>query len=574
MPTVDLTINGREITVEAGTTILQAARLAGFQIPTLCYLSGLSPTGACRVCVVEVEGARTLVPSCAFPVADGMVVRTHTARVRAARTAIVQLLLANHPQECLTCVRNGDCELQTLTRELNIREIPYQGERRLAPVDSSSPAIERDPEKCILCGRCVRVCQEIQNVGAISFTKRGFQSEVAPAYDRQLDITSCVNCGQCIIQCPTGALREHSSVRKVWEWLQDPNMHVVAQTAPAVRVGIGEMFGAAPGGIYTGQLVTALSNIGFDRVFDTNFAADLTIVEEATELVRRVKNNEPLPMITSCSPGWIKYCEHYYPDLIPHLSTCRSPHEMLGALIKSYYAEQYGIFPGNIAVVSIMPCTAKKFETERPELETNGFPSVDAVLTVREVARMIKTAGIDFLNLPPRDFDNPLGTSTGAADIFASTGGVMEAALRTAAFYLTGKELANVDFRDVRGLRGIKEATIKIGDMDVNVAVASGLANAKVLMDQIRKGESPYAFIEIMGCPGGCINGGGMPQGSNVETVRARMRAIYTIDQTKVYRRSHQNPAIRKLYEEYLGEPGSERAHHLLHTTYMARERS
>jgi len=574
MATVDVTINGREVTVESGTTILEAARTAGFHIPTLCHLSGLSPTGACRVCVVEVEGARTLVPSCAYPVTDGMVVRTHTPRVRAARTTLVQLLLANHPQECLTCVRNGDCELQTLARQLNIREIPYEGSRRRAPVDLSSPSIERDPEKCILCGRCVRVCSEIQNVGAISFTARGFRTGVAPAYDRQLDLTSCTTCGQCIIHCPTGALRERSSIRKVWDWLNDPKIHVVAQTAPAVRVAIGELFGAPPGSIYTSQMVSALSILGFDRVFDTNLAADLTIVEEATELVHRITDHEPLPMVTSCSPGWIKYCEHIYPDLLPHLSTCRSPHEMMGALVKTYYAQGYGIYPGTIAVVSIMPCTAKKFEADRPELETDGFPSVDAVLTVRELGRMIRNAGIDFLNLPPREFDAPLGMSTGAADIFGATGGVMEAALRTAAFYLTGKELPNIDFRDVRGLRGLKEATVRIGDKAVRVAVASGLSNAKTLMDEIRKGTSPYTFIEIMGCPNGCVNGGGMPQGSDVETVRARLRALYTIDQNKVYRRSHQNPAIRTLYEEFLGTPGGERAHHLLHTTYMPRERS
>lgn len=574
MANVDVTINGREISVEEGSTILDAAEKAGFHIPTLCHLKGLSPTGACRVCVVEVDGARSLVPSCAYPVRDGMVVRTHTPRVLEARTTIVQLLLANHPPECLTCVRNGDCELQSLAESLNIREIPYQGERRRAPVDLSSPSLERDPEKCILCGRCVRVCEEIQGVSAITFINRGFKAEVAPAFGRDLDLTSCTNCGQCIIHCPTGALRERSNVQKVWDFLHDPNMHVVVQTAPAVRVAVGEMFGMAPGSISTGQLTSALSILGFDRVFDTNFGADLTIVEEATELVERVKNGGTLPMITSCSPGWVKYVEHYYPDLLDHISSCRSPHEMLGAMVKSYYADTYGIYPGNIAVVSVMPCTAKKFEAERPEMETNGFPSVDAVLTVRELGRMIKLAGLDFANLPPRDFDTPLGLSSGAADIFGATGGVMEAAIRTAAFYITGSELSEIDLRDVRGLRGIKDATVKIGDLEVRVAVASGLTNAKVLMDQIAAGESPYTFIEIMGCPGGCINGGGMPQGTDQETVRARMRALYMIDQNKVYRRSHQNPAIRALYENFLGEPGGHRSHEYLHTTYMPRERS
>jgi iron-only hydrogenase group A len=420
----------------------------------------------------------------------------------------------------------------------------------------------------------VRVCSEIQNVGAISFVKRGFKTEVKPAYDRQLDITSCTTCGQCIIHCPTGALREHSAVRKVWDWLNDPEMHVVAQTAPAVRVAIGEMFGAPAGGIYTGQMVSALSSLGFDRVFDTNLGADLTVVEEATELVHRIQNSKPLPMITSCSPGWIKYCEHFYPDLLPHLSTCRSPHEMMGALIKTYYAQEYGLYPGKIAVVSIMPCTAKKFEADRPELETEGFQTVDAVLTVRELGRMIKVAGLDFINLPPREFDMPLGLSSGAADLFGTTGGVMEAALRTAAFYLTGKELPTIDFREVRGLRSIKDATIPIGETEVRVAVASGLSNAKTLMDDIRKGTSPYTFIEIMGCPNGCIGGGGMPQTSDTERVRARARALYTIDQNKVYRRSHQNPMIRKLYEDFLGTPGGQQAHHLLHTAYLPRPRS
>jgi iron-only hydrogenase group A len=574
MANVDVTINGREVSVEEGSTILEAAQKAGFHIPTLCHLKGLSPTGACRVCVVEVDGARNLVPSCAFPVRDGMVVRTHTPRVLEARTTIVQLLLANHPPECLTCVRNGDCELQSLAESLNIREIPYHGERRRAPVDLSSPSIERDPEKCILCGRCVRVCEEIQGVSAITFVNRGFKAEVAPAFGRELDLTSCTNCGQCIIHCPTGALRERSNVQKVWDFLHDPKMHVVVQTAPAVRVAIGEMFGMPPGTISTGQLASALSILGFDRVFDTNFAADLTIVEEATELVERVKSGGTLPMITSCSPGWVKYVEHYYPDLLDHVSTCRSPHEMLGAMVKSYYADAYGIYPGNIAVVSVMPCTAKKFEAERPELETSGFPTVDAVLTVRELGRMIKLAGLDFANLPPREFDTPLGISSGAADIFGATGGVMEAALRTAAFYITGSELSDIDFRDVRGLRGIKDATVKIGDLEVKVAVASGLSNAKVLMDQIAAGKSPYTFIEIMGCPSGCINGGGMPQGTDQETIRARMRALYMIDQNKVYRRSHQNPAIRALYENFLGEPGGHRSHEYLHTTYMPRERS
>jgi len=574
MANVDVTINGREVSVEEGSTILEAAQKAGFHIPTLCHLKGLSPTGACRVCVVEVDGARNLVPSCAFPVRDGMVVRTHTPRVLEARTTIVQLLLANHPPECLTCVRNGDCELQSLAESLNIREIPYHGERRRAPVDLSSPSIERDPEKCILCGRCVRVCEEIQGVSAITFVNRGFKAEVAPAFGRELDLTSCTNCGQCIIHCPTGALRERSNVQKVWDFLHDPKMHVVVQTAPAVRVAIGEMFGMPVGTISTGQLASALSILGFDRVFDTNFAADLTIVEEATELVERVKSGGTLPMITSCSPGWVKYVEHYYPDLLDHVSTCRSPHEMLGAMVKSYYADAYGIYPGNIAVVSVMPCTAKKFEAERPELETSGFPTVDAVLTVRELGRMIKLAGLDFANLPPREFDTPLGISSGAADIFGATGGVMEAALRTAAFYITGSELSDIDFRDVRGLRGIKDATVKIGDLEVKVAVASGLSNAKVLMDQIAAGKSPYTFIEIMGCPSGCINGGGMPQGTDQETIRARMRALYMIDQNKVYRRSHQNPAIRALYENFLGEPGGHRSHEYLHTTYMPRERS
>ncbi|MDZ7370368.1 MAG: NADH-dependent [FeFe] hydrogenase, group A6 [candidate division KSB1 bacterium] len=565
-----ITINGKECWANPGETVLKVAEREGIKIPTLCYLKGLTPTGSCRMCVVEVEGQRNLTPACAFPVFEGMKVQTNSAKVRRARKTIIELLIANHPPECLTCVRNGNCELQSLAAEYGVRSLRYQGERRHAKIDVASPSIERDPEKCILCGRCVRVCNEIQGVGAIDFARRGFNSIVMPAFDHSLNTAACVFCGQCIVHCPVGALREKSNEKITWEAINNPEKIVVAQIAPAVRVALGEEFGMEPGSIVTGKAVAALRRIGMDYVFDTNFSADLTIIEEANELLGRLKNGGKLPMLTSCSPGWIKYVEHFYPDLLENLSTCKSPHEMQGALIKSYWAEKMGIDPAKIFVVSIMPCTAKKFEAKRPELG-GRYPDVDAVLTTRELANMIRIAGIDFMRLKDDHFDDPLGEATGAAVIFGATGGVMEAALRTAYFTVTGKEMADIEFRQVRGLDGVKEADVAINGTTLRVAAVNALRNIKPILDAIRAGNSPYHFIEVMACPGGCINGGGQPLPSDVEKTEKRMAAIYRIDRELAKRSSHQNESVQKLYEEYLEHPNSHRAHELLHTHYYNR---
>ncbi len=565
-----ITINGKECWANPGETVLTVAEREGINIPTLCYLKGLTPTGSCRMCVVEVEGQRNLIPSCAFPVYEGMKVQTNSAAVRRARKTIIELLIANHPPECLTCVRNGNCELQTLAKEYGVRSLRYQGERRQAKIDVASPSIERDPEKCILCGRCVRVCNEVQGVGAIDFAKRGFNSIVMPAFDHSLNTAACVYCGQCIVNCPVGALREKSNEKITWEAINNPQKIVVAQIAPAVRVALGEEFGMEPGSIVTGKAVAALRRLGVDYVFDTNFSADLTIIEEANELLGRLQNGGKLPMLTSCSPGWIKYVEHFYPDLLDHLSTCKSPHEMQGAVIKSYWAEKMQIDPAKIFVVSMMPCTAKKFEAKRPELG-DRFQDVDAVLTTRELANMIRIAGIDFSKLPEDHFDDPLGEATGAAVIFGATGGVMEAALRTAFFTLTGKEMADIEFRQVRGLEGVKEADVTIGDAKLKVAAVNALRNIKPILDDLRAGRSPYQFIEVMACPGGCINGGGQPLPSRSEKTEMRMNAIYKIDRQLAKRGSHQNESVMRLYEEYLEKPNSHRAHELLHTHYVNR---
>ncbi|MDZ7316832.1 MAG: NADH-dependent [FeFe] hydrogenase, group A6 [candidate division KSB1 bacterium] len=565
-----ITINGKECWANPGETVLKVAEREGIKIPTLCYLKGLTPTGSCRMCVVEVEGQRNLTPACAFPVFEGMKVQTNSAKVRRARKTIIELLIANHPPECLTCVRNGNCELQSLAAEYGVRSLRYQGERRHAKIDVASPSIERDPEKCILCGRCVRVCNEIQGVGAIDFARRGFNSIVMPAFDHSLNTAACVFCGQCIVHCPVGALREKSNEKITWEAINNPEKIVVAQIAPAVRVALGEEFGMEPGSIVTGKAVAALRRIGMDYVFDTNFSADLTIIEEANELLGRLKNGGKLPMLTSCSPGWIKYVEHFYPDLLENLSTCKSPHEMQGALIKSYWAEKMGIDPAKIFVVSIMPCTAKKFEAKRPELG-GRYPDVDAVLTTRELANMIRIAGIDFMRLKDDHFDDPLGEATGAAVIFGATGGVMEAALRTAYFTVTGKEMADIEFRQVRGLDGVKEADVTLNGTTLRVAAVNALRNIKPILDAIRSGNSPYHFIEVMACPGGCINGGGQPLPSDIEKTEKRMAAIYRIDRELAKRSSHQNESVQKLYEEYLEHPNSHRAHELLHTHYYNR---
>ncbi|MBN1541648.1 iron hydrogenase small subunit [candidate division KSB1 bacterium] len=566
-----VTINGKDLWANPGETILTVAQREGIKIPTLCYMQGFSPTGSCRVCVVEVEGYRSLVPSCAQPVSEGMRVLTNSPKVRRARKTIVELLIANHPQDCLVCVRNGNCELQTLAAEYGVRDFRYTGERRTNKKDVASPSIERDPNKCILCGRCIRVCHETQNVGAIDFARRGFSSYVTPAMESSLNTSPCVYCGQCIVVCPVGALTEKSHEKIVWEAINDPDRVVVAQTAPAVRVALGEEFGFEPGTIVTGKMTAALRRMGVNYVFDTNFGADLTIMEEGTELISRLKNGGSLPLLTSCSPGWIKYVETFYPDLLDHVSSCKSPQEMTGAIIKSYYAEKMNIDPASIFVVSVMPCTAKKFESQRPELGEE-YPDVDAVLTTREMARMIKNSGIDFQKLDDDHFDDPLGESTGAAAIFGASGGVMEAALRTAHFAITGKEMDNIEFTPIRGLQGVKEAKVKIGDNDLRVAAVSGLSHINQFLDDIRNGSSAYQFIEVMACPGGCINGGGQPLPADPIKVKKRIEAIYEIDRSTPRRCSHQNESIQRLYAEFLGEPNSHKAHELLHTHYVNRE--
>jgi NADH-quinone oxidoreductase subunit G/NADP-reducing hydrogenase subunit HndD len=582
MVDITLTINGKQVTAQAGQTLLQVCRAQGIDIPTLCYLEDLFPSGACRMCVVEVEGARGLVPSCAFPAADGQVVSTHSPRARRARKTIVELLLANHPQECLTCVRSGGCELQTLAKDLGVREQRYEGMRREYPIDASSVSLVRDPEKCILCGRCVRVCEEVQGVAAIDFTNRGFQTVIMPAFNKDLCNTACVNCGQCILVCPTGALREQSNLKEVWDAINDPEKVVVVQVAPAIRATIGEEFGMAPGTRVTGKLTAALRRTGFDSVFDTDVAADLTIMEEGSELVERLTHAGTLPMITSCSPGWVKFIEHFYPEQLDHLSTAKSPHMMLGTLLKTYYAEKQGIDPSKMVVVSIMPCTAKKYEADRPEMTDSGYKDVDYVLTTRETARLIKLAGIKFENLPDEEFDAAFSTATGAAVIFGTTGGVMEAALRTAKFLLTmpagdvpaqvtSEMLSRLDYTPVRGLAGVKEAEVNLNGIMLKVAVAHGLMNARTLMEQIKNGSSLYHFIEVMGCPGGCIGGGGSPMPTNTEVRKQRMRAIYSEDEALALRASHDNPIVKELYAEYLGKPLSHRAHELLHTHYTKR---
>lgn len=574
---VTLTIDGQSVQVAEGTTVLEAARQVGIRIPTLCYLKDVNEIGACRMCVVKVTRARSLQAACVLPVSEGMEVFTHTPDVVSARRVNLQLILSNHDRSCLECTRNRTCELQALADELNIDEIAYQGVSNQYPIDTLSPSIERDPNKCILCRRCVATCHNVQKIGVIGPTGRGFETIIEPVFGRSISEVPCINCGQCIVACPVGALREKDNTQKVWDALQDPKKHVVVQTAPAVRAGLGEEFGLPMGTSVTGKMAAALRKIGFDRVFDTDFAADLTIMEEGTELLQRINNGGVLPMITSCSPGWIKYCEHYFPELLPNLSTCKSPHEMLGAVIKSpYYAEKNNIDPADIVVVSIMPCTAKKYESQREELAATGYQDVDIVLTTRELGKLIKQAGIDFVNLDDEDFDPTLGESTGAAVIFGTTGGVMEAAIRTVADILTGEDLENIEYTAVRGLEGVKEATVNVAGLDVKVAVAHGTGNAKPLLEKIKSGEADYHFIEVMGCPGGCVTGGGQPFVSaqdkmDINPSEVRAKALYSEDESKTLRKSHKNPSITKIYEEFLKEPCGHKSHELLHTHYIER---
>ncbi|MBN2092057.1 iron hydrogenase small subunit [candidate division KSB1 bacterium] len=568
----NIEVNNRSIEAKPGEMILETLERAGINVPTLCHIKGLFPSGACRMCVVEVEGIPGLVPSCAFPVKEGMKIKTHSPRALRARKTIIELLLANHPDDCLYCVRNKNCDLQDLAEELGVRQRRYVGDKDQYHIDKSSPSIIRDPAKCILCGKCVRVCEEIQGVGAIDFIGRGSRSKIGTAFNEGLNVSSCINCGQCVVVCPTGALRETSHIKEVMDALGDPDLHVVVQHAPSISVTLGEEFGIKPGNDVVGLMNTALRRLGFKRVFDTSFSADLTIMEEGSELVHRIQNNGPLPILTSCSPGWIKFVEQFYPDFIPNLSSCKSPQQMMGALIKSYYAEQQGIDPHKIFSVSIMPCTAKKFEAERPEMANGNLPDVDAVLTTRELARIIKMRGLDLKNMEPEGADTPFGERSSAGKLFGASGGVMEAAIRTAHYLITGKEMEELKVQSVRGLDGVKEATVKIGDLELNVAVASGLGNARRLLDEVKAGMKTVHFIEIMTCPGGCIAGGGQPRSINLETIKARLKALYDIDRDAPVRTSHQNKHIQRIYAEYLGKPLSEKSHHLLHTHYHDRD--
>ena len=576
MDMLNVTIDGVKVSVPAGTTVLEAARQANIHIPTLCFLKDINEIGACRMCVVDV-GARALAAACVMPVSEGMVVKTNTPAVRAARKAVLELILSNHKRECLSCVRSQNCELQKLAKELGADENRFCGDNIDYPLDDFSPSIVRDPNKCILCRRCLAACRQVQQIGAIGAVERGFKTQIAPAFGRNIMETNCIFCGQCINACPVGALTEKDDTAKVWAAIADPEKIVVVQPAPAVRVALGEEFGMPIGTRVTGKMTQALKRLGFDKIFDTDFAADLTIMEEATELVDRIQNGGALPMFTSCSPGWIKYCEHNFPELIPNLSSCKSPMQMEGAIIKSYWAEKAGVDPEKIVVVAVMPCTSKKFEASRPEMALNGMRTVDISITTRELARMIKSAGIQFAQLPDEEcFDELVAESTGAAPIFGATGGVMEAALRTAADWLEGRKVENVEYKALRGIEGVKEAEVTVGGLNLKVAIANSTGAAKQLIKKIQAGEATYHFVEVMACPGGCVNGGGQPivdasTRMDVDPRVARAAGLYAEDEAKAIRKSHENPDIIKVYEEYLGKPGSHKAHDLLHTTYTAR---
>ena len=570
---INLTIDGKQIEVEEGLTILEAARKNGIDIPTLCFLKGVNEVGDCRMCIVEVEGRRGFATSYITKVEEGMVVHTTSKAVMDARKITLDLILSNHHRDCLTCIRNGSCELQALAEKFNVKKVAYEGELKDYEIDDKSPSIVRDSNKCILCRRCTATCKKVQEIGAIESSNRGFNSCISTVNNCSLADSNCTFCGQCIEACPTGALHEKENIDDVWSLLRDENKYVVVQTAPAVRVAIGEEFGMPIGTNATGKMVTALKNLGFDRVFDTNTAADLTIMEEANEFIERVTNGGVLPMITSCSPGWIRFCEKNFPEQLSHLSSCKSPHTMFGAIIKSYFAQKFGIEKEKIAVISVMPCIAKKYECTRPEMEVDGIRDVDFVITTRELARMIKQANIDFVNLEDTKFDDPMGEASGAGAIFGTTGGVMEAAVRTAVETLEGTSVDQIEYEMVRGEKGIKEATVTVAGKDIKIAVASGLANARKLLEQIEKGESPYHFIEIMACPGGCIMGGGQPIKTSktrmeVDVAGLRRKAIYSIDEASTIRKSHENPVMKTLYDEFLEKPGSHVAHKYLHTTY------
>ena len=575
---IALTIDGVNVEVPAGTTVLEAAKEAGINIPTLCYLKGINEIGACRMCVVD-TGGRSLQAACVLPATPNMVVKTNTPSIRMHRKTLLELVLSAHDKSCLSCVRSQNCELQKLCLELGVQDgSRYAGKENRYEIDDVSTSIIRNNNKCILCRRCVSTCVKVQNIGVIGAVNRGFATAIESPWKVKLSQTGCINCGQCITACPVGALQEKEEIDKVWNYINDETKHVVVQPAPSVRVALGEEFGMEIGTLVTGKMVTALRRLGFDKIFDTDFSADLTIIEEANELLNRIKNAGTLPMITSCSPGWVKFCETYYPEFIDNLSSCKSPHQMMGAIIKSYYAEVNNIDPKDIRVVSVMPCTAKKFEANREEMAATGYPDVDAVITTRELARMIKQAGINFTALKDEEFDEMLGDSTGAGVIFGATGGVMEAALRTAYEVITGKTLEKVEFFSVRGIEGIKEATVQIGELSLNVAVVHGTGNATKLLETIKKGEKQYAFIEVMGCPGGCVTGGGQPIVSASKLMECdpkllRAAALYREDSGKALRKSHENPSIKKLYADFLGEANGHRSHKLLHTHYVKREK-
>lgn len=575
---IKLNIDGIDVEVEKGTSVLAAAKTANINIPTLCFLKKINANGDCRMCLVDIEGRKSYVPSCITQAEEGMVVKTNTKQLMKARRVILDLILSNHNRDCLTCVRNGNCELQKLSNQFNVQNIAYDGEKNTYELDDLSPSIVRDMNKCILCRRCIATCKNIQNIGAIDSINRGFDSCISTVGNNSLNNVNCTFCGQCIENCPTGALKEKDDTNEVWKKLKDQDSFVVVQTAPAVRVALGEEFGMDIGTNVEGKMVTSLKILGFNKVFDTNTGADLTIMEEGNEFIERLQNGGVLPMITSCSPGWVRYLEMNYPQQIENLSTCKSPHTMFGAIIKSYIAKKQNIDPSKIFVVSVMPCVAKKFEITRDNMSGTGLKDVDAVITTRELARMIKQANIDFIGLKDSHFDNPMGEATGAGAIFGTTGGVMEAALRTVSEVLTGKELEEINFRDVRGEKGIKRATVKIGDEDINIVVASGLANANKVMKEIKEGKANYQFVEIMACPGGCVMGGGQPiinskTRSEVDVRKLRSDALYGIDEKRQIRKSHHNPVIKKLYKEFLEKPGSHKAHELLHTSYIIRNK-